>query len=426
MRRELTRMLREELGFNVWWAEDYSYLWQSDSHRILRACLDGVENCDIFIGLYGQRYGTSSLGLSYSELELHHAVRSRKCCLLYRLPHEDNSPRIDHRQMFLLAMLADAEMTSVPVQKVYSRADLVSRVRSDVKKLTICSSFDTQLNRTIQDWSGGSSGAVSGALAIDSTSDLIANLRRTAEKVGINTKTYANEAAKTLFGIAMLTDPRSEVSLTMLNEGIRLAYPALVWGGGGLFSQVRLTKTLMQLDQRLHCGRNLRNLGVQLASGYYAERSFRNCEKWLRIATQFSPAPGILGPLLLLQGKHDEAERQFQDLLKMINTDVDLYAIYLAYLGTSKFFRGKIKQGIALIESAEHIANQVTARVRVQRAKASALGELGRGSEAVIVIDEALKQANDYSLDDQVAKLNSLRQSILKIGIKNLSLRGQS
>src|SRR5690349_20340372 len=63
--------------------------------KVKAACLDEVQNCDLYVGLFAERYGSArfdydgelsrSLGIALTELELHQALFSRKAVLIYIL-----------------------------------------------------------------------------------------------------------------------------------------------------------------------------------------------------------------------------------------------------------------------------------------------------------------------------------------------------
>ena len=95
--REALEMLSKQKGFRnlniqpIMVEKDYPALDKSPQ----KACLEGVENCQIFLGIYGRKYGSimESSGWSASHEEYERARELIKVCLIFTEKVSDLEPR---------------------------------------------------------------------------------------------------------------------------------------------------------------------------------------------------------------------------------------------------------------------------------------------------------------------------------------------
>src|ERR1039458_5156467 len=74
--RSRGRDLLRSLGFSVWWAVALPWPTAPAPEWTAAVCLAGVEESDYYLGIYPGRYGSDPLGVGFTELEYHHAVRN--------------------------------------------------------------------------------------------------------------------------------------------------------------------------------------------------------------------------------------------------------------------------------------------------------------------------------------------------------------
>src|ERR1043165_9620 len=127
----------QTLGFDVWCAENHPQLRGAPAHVVRAACLAGVEESDIYLGVFPVRYGSDPLSLSFTELEYHHAVALGKPRLLYQLRREafvTENQRI--KQRAFLHLLFDKDIT-LPLPKfVRSKQELLEAIAYDLEPLS--------------------------------------------------------------------------------------------------------------------------------------------------------------------------------------------------------------------------------------------------------------------------------------------------
>ena len=80
----------QHTGFDIEWLG--MERWPARNAPSVRVCKDCVDQCDVYVGIFGVRYGSfdSKTGLSYTEIEYRRAVRKRKKRLIF-LIDENNA-----------------------------------------------------------------------------------------------------------------------------------------------------------------------------------------------------------------------------------------------------------------------------------------------------------------------------------------------
>src|ERR1017187_5419773 len=132
--RSRVRDLLRSLGFSVWWvpwpASPTPHEWTA------AVCLAGVEESDYYLGIYPGRYGSDPLGIGFTELEYHHAVRNGLPVHTYQL--NDRNAVVEEqriKQRGFLNLLQDSEVSGMRAERFDSRYRLLERIRSDFDSL---------------------------------------------------------------------------------------------------------------------------------------------------------------------------------------------------------------------------------------------------------------------------------------------------
>ena len=405
--RSKVRDLLRSLGFSVWWAEEVLPAATSSAPEWTAAvCLGGVEESDYYLGIYPGRYGSDPLGVGFTELEYHHAVRNGLSVYAYQL--NDRNPVLEEqriKQRGFLNLLQDSEVSGVRAERFDSRQRLLERIRSDF------GSLPAKAHLTIRGFQlpPGLRRLLSDSARQDATEcqipweDRLAMLRASKED--------SLEAA-TMMGLSGLQSiaanyrPGDRSFLVGLDQYLKEWIGISAWAGlSGMFGQTAAAKARITLAQMLGHYGHISELAAGVASGLYADRKLTGAHKWYGVYRRKGELPGIIGAIELARGDASSATRHFREVLSRSGLTAGDAALHLGYLGLSLASLGRRRDAIKAADAAfEQGVVSPTVLSRIWRARAETLSKMGDILNAEMAIGEAIKTAREAALAGQLKK----------------------
>lgn len=134
VRNNIYKIITKDFGWKVWWAEDYQEETRGASPgQVRQVCFNGIESSDLYIGIFPSRYGDDRLGLAFTELEYHHAIKVGIPTLCYHLQdHAVVEPTQRLKQKAFLLLLKDADLGEPNLKVVKSKQELYERIKRDL------------------------------------------------------------------------------------------------------------------------------------------------------------------------------------------------------------------------------------------------------------------------------------------------------
>ncbi|MFQ5896133.1 MAG: DUF4062 domain-containing protein [Nitrospinota bacterium] len=133
VRRKIHRIITDEFGWEVWWAEDFPELRGASDTLVRQVCFSGIDDSDLYICVLPNRYGDDRMGLAYTELEYHHAVATGIPTLVYRLRDStvvDPSERF--KQQAFLFLIRDRDIGNPAFAEAKTRKELYEKIRIEL------------------------------------------------------------------------------------------------------------------------------------------------------------------------------------------------------------------------------------------------------------------------------------------------------
>lgn len=414
--REDVHDLLVYLGYDVWWAEDHPDLRALSNEAGNAFCLQGIEACDIYLGIFPARYGSDPLGLSFTELEYHHAVSLGLPRFLYLL--RDRCFVTDdqkNKQRGFLHLLQDRDLSAINPTRVKSIPELKTRISIDFENYS-----SSPIMPDAKPWQSPcikqlvlSTSTISVPPTVPDLSipDATALLEESANQ-------SFQEAA--ILGLAFIQrffiNPKwaDRRFLKDMDEFLRSWTYVSAWAGiGGPLGQTNISKSRIVLNQMLNDNTRVYDLAVDVASGLYSDRCIPAARRWCELQ-RFQPPTWLLGPIELFEGNVKGAKSRFLEMLSRPATKVDGHANHLAYYGLCLVKEGMRREGLRhLEESLNLVGLRATTLTRVHRSVAEAYLYIGDIELALAGSECSALIAHDNGLKGQLRKALVQRRKIV-------------
>lgn len=432
LKRTRDRVARSlsELGFTVIRADNKDISWPGTLSENLRCCLDLVDSCDIYLGIYPQRHGTLApiSQLSFTEAEYVRAVSRRLSCFLYTLDVSDDdkepgrfsiheklrgeSPSQHQRQKAFLHYLSDTELISYKPLPVESVEQLCERIELDFSKQRIWGSsvavkVDGNLNGPLLQLLLQPPG--DNGLKIDWSRNL--NELVEARRISLG---YASAV-----GLGHLvdglwrTDSSDERALRELDQYLRSWHYVSAWTEvSGIFGQTGVAKMIYSLALLRGDMNNIIDFAGGVCSGLYSDGRLSEAMEYYRIYMRRGHIPSMRGPLALKTGYFELARKCFEQVLQKEDS-LDTVALYRSYRAlvlakTGSFCRAGREVDALVNQSALHS----TTRIQVLR-HAAEVNILARDRAAALRLVEMAKAVGEEN--DLYGQLEDARRIERKI-----------
>jgi tetratricopeptide (TPR) repeat protein len=406
-----------ELGYDVWWAEDFPELRTAPAELVRAVCLQGIEASDIYLGVFPSRYGSDPLGLAFTELEYHHAVSIGLPRFLYIL-HDRRFVTVDQKakQAAFLHLVRDRHLSPIEPTRVNSISELISRVSADFENL-----YRIPLAPSVPPWQAPCVERTSSSVAaIVAPSDLpdLSPQDAAGFLYGVAYRSF-QEAA--VLGLAFLqrffASPRwtDRSFLRGLDEFLDAWHYVSAWTGvRGPLGPTNIAKARIVLTQMLNDYSRVYDLAAAVVSGLYTERRLAAARKWYEVARRSQPLLGLLGFIELAEGNVKEAKSCFEGELVRPITSIDCWADYLSCYGLCLVREGNRRGGLRHLEEVLNVKQtlQNTTLVRIYRRTAKAYWYINDINAALEFSELAASVAWDSGLKDQWRKALKERRQI--------------
>jgi tetratricopeptide (TPR) repeat protein len=405
-----------ELGYDVWWAEDFPELRTLPAELVRAVCLQGEES-DIYLGVFPSRYGSDPLGLAFTELEYHHAVSLGRPRFLYVLG-DRRFVTVDQKakQAAFLHLVRDRHLSPIKPTRVNSISELISRVSADFENL-----YRLPLLPSVPPWQAPCvERIVSSAAAIAAPSGLPDLSPWDAARFLYDVANRSFQEARVL-GLAFLQRFFSSQSWTDrsflrgLDEFLNAWTYVSAWTGvRGPLGQTSISKARIVLSQMLNDYSRVYDLAGAVASGLYSDRRLAAARKWYEVARRSQPLPGLLGFIALAEGNVEKAKLCFEDMLFRQNMDIDSWANYVSAYGFCLVRQGKQREGLRHYEEVLKDRHRLrnTTLARIYRRTAEAYRYISDINAALEFNNLAASVAWDSGLKDQWRKALKQRRQI--------------
>lgn len=413
--RSRVRDLLRSLGFSVWWEKAFAWPAAPAPEWTAAVCLAGVEESDYYLGIYPSRYGSDPLGVGFTELEYHHAVRNGLPVYAYQL--NDRTAVLEEqriKQRGFLNLLHDSQVSGIRAERFDSRYRLLERVRSDFDSLP------ARAGLTVRGF--GLSPALRGLLAAAGRQQCVtareAPWEERLEMLRASKRASLEAAAMVglcgLQSIAANFRPGDRSFLTGVDNYLEEWIGVSAWAGlSGMFGQTAAAKARITLAQMLGHYGHISELAGSVASGLYGDRKLAAARKWYGVYRRKGEMPEIIGAIELARGDVGSAMRCFQEVLARPGLNAGDAALHQGYLGLCLARLGRLREAMRASDVAfAHGTVPATALTRIWRARAETLRAVGDVTGAKLAIGKAISVAGDARLAGQLRKAMKAQKAI--------------
>ena len=404
-----------DLGYEVWWAEDHPELRNASPEIVKAVCLQGIETCDIYLGIFPARYGSDPLGMAFTELEYHHAVAlglPRFLYVLYDRRFTTDDQRI--KQQGFIHLLRDRDISVVQPTRVASIPKLLNKVNADFEALRV-----TSMLGPVNPWEAPSIKKMSAQTTLITSRLPPLNIEDASIFLKDVAKHSLAEAAVVGLSYAsrFLVSPnwRDQPFIEHLDSFLETWTYVAAWAGvKGPFGQTSISKARVVLSQMKNDYSKVYDLAGAVASGFYSDRRLTAARKWYEFGRRMHSLPWLIGAIELAEGDVGSAKSHFLEIIIRPSLAPDNYALHLGYYGLCLVKLGDVKDGMRhLIEAVSIPSLSPTTLTRIHRSAAEAYIHVGDSVSALAMCDKAASIASSSELKGQLRKALKIKRKIL-------------